>query len=106
MRMQSNAKRIVCSELSFYRHTHHIDIASYPVLFRINGITQEEGFENLCILLKENVHIATEVLAAALDLPTNEEALNAATSGLPYRYFRQKKVERNPQKLLDQHQCL
>ena len=57
--------------MTFYDHTHQSEKIARKALFRINGITYEEMFENLYILLDNyGSYQGTSTIA---NLPTNKD---------------------------------
>ena len=48
-----------------------------PELFKLIHITHEERLENLFILLSDNQNVATLSTASVIDLPTDDDALQA-----------------------------
>ena len=78
--IQSNpdtAEKIIKTELGYYRHTHKSDMIARPELFKLIRITHEERLENLFILLSDNQNVATLSTASVIDLPTDDDALQA-----------------------------
>ena len=67
---KDNQQHILRTEMSYYVHTHKAQKVTHKDLFRINGITYEEMFENLMILLDDEKHESTSTIA---NLPSNEE---------------------------------
>ena len=46
-----SVEKIVKTELTYYKHTHHSENIAAPSLFKLNKISHEERLSNLCILL-------------------------------------------------------
>ena len=47
-------KKVVWTEVSYYRDTHKTEISHQPNLFKVNRITHEERLINFCVLLGQN----------------------------------------------------
>ena len=67
-----NDERIVRTELAFYKHSHSVDVAARPELFKLVRVSHTERLENLCVLLSDDSH-KTSNSASIADLPTNTE---------------------------------
>ena len=61
--------KIAQTELSFYQDTHNADVIQQPDLFKINGISHDKQYLNLCTLLAEHDLPRDFVL-----LPSNKDA--------------------------------
>ena len=70
-------KKIVSTELAYYRHTHKANMIATPELCRRRGIPHEEKFENLCLLLNDDSRVATLSSVSSIDLPPNINVLRA-----------------------------
>ena len=46
-----SVEKIVKTELTYYKHTHHSENIAAPSLLKLNKISHEERLSNLCILL-------------------------------------------------------
>ena len=68
---------ILRTELAYFMHTHKTEKTQRPHLFKQNRISDEEKFENLCILLSDD---AEESIATVANLPTNEDGMKVLSS--------------------------
>ena len=64
------AKKVVRTDVSYYRNTRKTENFYQPHLFRVNRITHEKRLINFCVLLSQNGQKVQE-----MNLPSNEEAL-------------------------------
>ena len=64
------AKKVVWTDVSYYRDTHKTEISYQPHLFKVNRITNEKRLINFCVLLGQNGQKVQE-----MNLPSNEESL-------------------------------
>ena len=81
LRGNPDDERLVRTELAFYKHSHAADAAARPELFKLVRVSHAERFENLCVLLSDDAHEASNATSIA-NLPTNAE-LAATLRSLP-----------------------
>ena len=64
-------KKIVCTELSYYRETYKSGVLNHPDLYKVNKIFHEERLINLSVLLA-----GTCSTNGTTSLPSNNDAIN------------------------------